>query len=226
MWVLLVEDDDLLGDLLTRELRRDGYMVGRATTRAAAAEQLAVLRYQILVVDRNLPDGDGLDVLRAYRAEAGAGGAILITVRDSLDDIVDGLEAGADDYLSKPFEIRELRARIKALLRRAGTWADRTQRVGDLTIDFDRRAVGLAGQVVPLAPKEWLILSVLARNVGSVVSRADLITHLWDTHHRVDAHALDVHLFNLRTRLARLGSTVAIVTRRGAGHQLLANGGV
>ncbi len=223
--LLLVEDDELLRNLLVRELRRDGNVVAVAATRAEASRHLMDDQFEVLVVDWNLPDGTGIDVVTSYRASTRSGGAIVITVRPSIDDRVAALEAGADDILVKPFELRELRARIRAVGRRPQPWHREAYTVGNLTVDCEGLCASVRNRAMNLTPKEWLVLRFLARNPGRVIPRSELASQVWDSSHEPDAHVLDVHVGNLRAKLQALGSDVGIVTRRGAGYQLIADGG-
>ena len=179
MRALIVEDDADLGSLLSRQLRQDGFVVDRAGTRAAGSLLSATTAYELLLIDWNLPDGSGLDVLASYRAAGHSGSAVLITARSTLEDLVMGLEAGADDILTKPFDWRELKARIHALFRRAHPWAREVYRTGDLIVDCDRRIAAVRDEIMPLTTKEWQVLRLLVRQPGRVVPRAELVTHAW-----------------------------------------------
>ena len=221
MRVLIVEDDTMLRAVLCRTLRADGYVVEEATTLAEGVWKSGIGQFQLLLVDWNLPDGDGTDLVIAYRASGGSAATILITARDSIEDQIVGLDAGADDFISKPFQIPPLRARVRALLRRSPQWTPQLFTVGDLTIDCDRKTAVVHGQVLDLTPKEWQVLCFLAQNDGRPATRAAVVGEVWDENHEPDIHALEVHVSNLRAKLAAKRSTVRIVTRRGAGYQLV-----
>ena len=197
MRALIVEDDPDLASLLSRQLRQEGFVVDLAGTRAAGSELAATTAYELLLVDWNLPDGSGLDVLASYRAQGHSGSAVLITARRTVEDLVMGLEAGADDILTKPFDWRELKARIHALFRRAHPWVREVYRTGDLTVDCDRRIATVREEIVSLTPKEWQVLRLLVRQPGRVVSRAALMAQAWDDNHEPESHALNVHVCNL-----------------------------
>lgn len=222
MRALIVEDDRDLGSLLPRQLRQEGFVVDLAGSRAAGSALAAATGYELVLIDWNLPDGSGLDILAAYRGAGHSGSAVIITARSTVEDLVLGLEAGADDILTKPFDWRELRARVRALFRRARPWAREVYRTGDLVVDCDHRTATVRAKIICLTPKEWHVLRLLVRQPGRVVSRAELVAQAWDDNHEPEGHALNVHICNLRSKLEALGSDVAILAWRGAGFQLLA----
>ena len=210
----------MLRDILGRAFRADGYVVEEAGTLAEGIWKSGVGTFHLLVVDWNLPDGDGTDLVAAYRAAGRAASIILITTRTSVEDQIVGLDVGADDFITKPFLIPALRARVRALMRRSPQWTPQLFTIGDLTIDCDRKTAFGRGHALDLTPKEWQVLCFLAQNNGRPVSRAAMVAEVWDENHEPDIHALEVHISNLRAKLAE-HSNVRIVTRRGAGYQLV-----
>ena len=220
MRVLIVEDDAMLSAMVSRALRADGHVVEEATTFAEGRRQSTSGQFQLLLIDWNLPDGIGPDLIATYRGAGGSGGAILITARNSVADQVVGLDAGADDFVCKPFEISALRARIRALMRRPTEWTTQILTIGDLTIDGERKTALVHGQVLDLTLKEWQVLWSLAQHDGRPAPRAAVVGQVWEGNHEPDIHALEVHVSNLRGKLAASRSAVRIVARRGAGYQL------
>jgi len=218
---LIVDSDETLARLLERELHRDGFTVHRAASRADGVQLCAATAYDLLLIDWNLPDGSGLDVLASFRAAGHTGSVILVTVDSTIELRVAGLDAGADDFLVKPFELRELRARIRAVFRRPQPWTREVYSVGDLIVDGEGQCATVRDGVLDLTQKEWRVLRLLARQPGRVVSRAELVMRAWEDSPEPDSNALNVHISNLRAKLSALGSTVAIRARRGAGFQLV-----
>ncbi len=225
MRVLIVEDDEMLRGLLSLALRADGYVVEEAPTFAEGIGKSEVGQFQLLLVDWNLPDGDGTDLVAAYRASGGAASTILITARNSIEDQVVGLDAGADDFISKPFLIPALRARVRALMRRSPQWAPQLFTIGDLTIDCDRRIAFVNGHALDLTPKEWQVLWFLARHDGRLATRAAFVREVWAEKSEPDVHTLEVHISNLRRKLSAKRSDVGIAARRGAGYHLVRQSG-
>ncbi len=221
MRVLIVEDDEMLRAILGRALRADGFLVDEAGSLAEGQAKSAGGPFQLLLVDWNLPDGNGTDLVRAYRAGGGSGATIVITARNSIEDQVLGLDAGADDFLVKPFHIPPLRARVRALMRRSPLWTPQLFIVGDLTIDGDRRTALANGRPLDLTAKEWQALRFLAQSEGHPAARADVQGELWSEATGLTTHTLEVHISNIRRKLEAAGSTVRIVARRGAGYQLI-----
>jgi len=221
MKVLLVEDDAFLSGMLCQELGSINYVIEAVGNNALATYHLAHGEFELLLIDRLLPDGDGLELVSPYRASGGAAGVIVITARRSVEERVEALECGADDVLPKPFALGELRARIRALRRRPRTWQPEIYKVGDLVIDCERQLVDVQGVTVNLTPKELLVLRLLARNPGRLLSRGQLVRQVWDQDHEPDAHSLEVHVSNMRVKLSAAGSDVRIAARRGAGYQLV-----
>ena len=224
MRLLLVEDDTKLSDMLARSLREQGYAVDVSHDGTDAVFQASVNEYDALILDVNLPKQSGLEVSRALRAKGRAMPILMLTARDAVMDRVTGLDAGADDYLVKPFELDELYARLRALLRRMPALLPTTLAVDDLVIDTRSQDVSRAGRRIPLTTKEYVMLEYLARNAGRVIGRAELCEHVWDANHDPFSNAIEVYINRLRKKVDEAGGTPLIHTRRGAGYLLSAEG--
>lgn len=219
--LLIVEDHAGLTDLIVRGLARAGIASDAARTASEASACVATVRYAAIVLDRGLPDGDGVAWLRRLRAERETVPCLMLTARDALHDRVDGLEAGADDYLVKPFDMAELVARIRALMRRQPGWASLAPSFGDLAIDPAAGLLrnGLAS--VSLSPAELQLMDALVRARGAVVRRAALEAAAWGLSEPVTPNALDVALHRLRRKLVALGSRMELRNTKGIGHALV-----
>ena len=215
--VLVVEDDPAAAELLAVVLQRDGHDV-RVVSTAAEAELVVPQGVQLVVLDLGLPDRDGLAACRDLRRGRPALPIIVVSARASEADIVVTLDAGADDYLVKPFRSRELLARIRALLRR--TNAGDLLFVGDVIIDPAAFRVTTERGALLLTPKEFEILTLLARNVGRVVARDEVLGSLWDTPLPANSKSLDMHMSTLRRKLLDAGCATAVRTVRGVGFEL------
>jgi two-component system response regulator RegX3 len=214
--VLLVEDEEAIAEPLAEGLRREGYVV---TVAGTAADALAAGEADVVLLDLRLPDGDGLDVCRALRARS-AVPIIVVTARGEEADRVVGLELGADDYVVKPFGIRELIARIRAVTRRAqGREIAGPIRVGNLEIDERGRRARRDDEELELTPKEFDLLLALARDPGAVVTRRRLLEDVWNTSWYGSSKTIDVHVASLRRKL---GDPGVIETVRGVGFRLQA----
>ena len=214
MRILLVEDDPILGDGVLVGLRQAGNTVDWFRT---AEDGLAALRteaYGVIVLDIGLPRLSGLELLEILRREGHRLPVLLLTARDSVQDRVTGLDLGADDYLVKPFAIDELSARLRALHRRAAGQARSNWRIGALEIDPAGRTCRQNGSLVTLTPKEFAVLSVLAENVGTILSRERIALALYAWGEEAESNAIDVHIHNLRRKLGE----AAIRTMRGVGY--------
>ena len=221
MRLLVVEDDESLGTVLVRALGEDGHAVDLATTVLDARHDVSTNEYDLVVLDLGLPDGDGLDLCRELRAAQAGVPILVLTARDGLSDKVAGLDAGADDYLTKPFDYPELAARVRALLRRPAAAHQPVLEVGDLRLDPASRRVWRGAITVPLTAKEFALLEYLLRAPGVVHSRADLLEHVWDANYDGMSNVVDVHVANLRRKLDLPHSPAPIETVRGVGYQLV-----
>ncbi|MEL7158435.1 MAG: response regulator transcription factor [Actinomycetota bacterium] len=220
MRLLVVEDDQSLARVLARGLSEEGHAVDVAGTASAAMDAHDLHDYDLVVLDLGLPDGDGLEVCQAIR-DRGAGTPILmLTARDGLSDKVAGLDAGADDYLTKPFAYPELAARVRALLRRPRHVANPVLEWDDIRLDPAAHTVWRGAIMIPLTPREFSLLEVLLRNPSAVCTRQDLLEHVWDAHYDGLSNVVDVHIANLRRKLALPGRDDAIETVRGVGYRL------
>jgi two-component system, OmpR family, response regulator RegX3 len=214
MRVLVVEDEDAIAEPLLEGLRREGFDVSRAAT---GADALAAPEPDVVLLDLRLPDMDGLDVCRGIR-ERSQVPIIVVTARGEEADRVVGLELGADDYVVKPFGLRELIARIRAVTRRGhAPPGDAVLRAGTLEVDLRARRVRADGREVELTPKEFDLLAALARDPGAVVSRRRLLEEVWETSWYGSTKTIDVHVAALRRKL---GDAEAIETVRGVGFRL------
>jgi len=224
MRLLLVEDDTRLSDMLARSLREQGYAVDVSHDGTDAIYQASVNEYDALILDVNLPKQSGIEVSRALRAKRKATPILMLTARDSVNDRVTGLDAGADDYLVKPFELDELYARLRALMRRMPALLPTTLTVDDLVIDTRGQDVARGGRAIPLTTKEYVMLEYLARNAGRVIGRAELCEHVWDANHDPFSNAIEVYINRLRKKVDDGNPVPLIHTRRGAGYLLSPDG--
>jgi two-component system OmpR family response regulator/two-component system response regulator QseB len=201
MRLLLIEDDRMIGEGLRQALRLEGLAVDWVYDAQAAAATLASERFDAVLLDVGLPKGSGLDVLRGLRARGDATPVIVITARDALEDRVAGLDAGADDYLVKPFELEELNARLRAVMRRhAGRAAPQLEHEG-VTLDPATRQVTLDGQPVLLSAREFALLEALMQRPGAMLSRAQLEDRLYGWGEEVESNAVTVYIHQLRKKL-------------------------
>lgn len=220
MRVLVVEDDRALGTVVVRGLSEEHHAVDLVGTVADARHAVATVAYDALVLDLGLPDGDGRDLCRQLRADGQLLPVLMLTARDEVSDTVSGLDAGADDYLSKPFHFPELAARLRALLRRPPLAHGTAITVGDLEVDTAGHRAARAGVPVALTAREFALLDHLARRAGHVVSRSELIDHVWAGDYDGLSNVVDVHVANLRRKLAMPGLPDLIETVRGVGYRL------
>ncbi len=216
MRVLLVEDDPLIGSGLEEGLRHEGFAVDWVRDGDAATLALRTTPYGLLLLDLGLPGKDGLALLSGLRRRDDALPAIVITARDAVSDRIAGLDAGADDYLVKPFVLEELLARIRAVNRRHAGRARTTLSAGALRLDPVRHQVWLSGDEVALSPKEFVMLHELMVDPGAVISREQFEERLYSWGEEVESNAVQVHIHNLRKKLGH----VAILTVRGVGYRI------
>jgi two-component system copper resistance phosphate regulon response regulator CusR len=222
MRLLLVEDEPEAARMLAKGLREQAYAVDVATDGAAASYQAAIADYDAIILDVMLPVKDGLAVCRELRQDGLAVPILMLTARDGVDARVDGLDSGADDYLEKPFDFRELLARLRALLRRGlRTPLPDQLRVGGLELDTRGRRVSRDGRPLPLTAREYALLEYLARRAGEVVGRADIAEHVWDERYDPLSNVIDVYVQRLRRKVDVPGRESVIRTRRGEGYELV-----
>jgi len=226
MRVLLVEDDRRITSDVTRTLAASGYVVETVGDGEEAWFRGDTEDYGAIVLDLGLPKMDGISVLKRWRAGGRRMPVLILTARGSWAEQVDGIDAGADDYLVKPFDFGELLARIRALVRR-GRQPLLPERltIGPLTIDRRTRQVRVRNLEVLLTAKEYALLEYLVRRAGDVVSRADISEHVWDERHDPVSNVVDVYVQRLRRKLDRSGTDSLIRTRRGEGYQLVTGPG-
>jgi heavy metal response regulator len=217
--ILVVEDEPRVRSFLRRGLGEAGMAVDLAGDGEEALELALAARYDAIVLDLGLPLRDGLEVLRELRARGCATPVLVLTARDAVPDRVQGLDAGADDYLVKPFAFAELLARLRALLRR-GTAQSSVIRVGDLVLDAAARTVERSGTRLELTAKEFALLEYLARHAGEVVTRTMIAEHVWNLDFDSFSNVIDVYIRYLRRKVDDPFDTKLIHTRRGIGYVL------
>ncbi len=222
--MLIVEDDSHVADYVARGLREHGNVVDMASDGRDGLFLASEGTYDVLIVDRMLPAMDGLSMLKALRVAGVNTPALILSAVGAVDDRIEGLEAGADDYLVKPFAFSELYARIGALLRRAeqrDTTREETMiMVGDLEIDLLKRRARRGARVIDLKPREFSLVEFLARNAGRVVTRTMLLEQVWDYHFDPGTNVIDVHISRLRRKLEADTEMPILHTVRGAGYRL------
>lgn len=201
MRVLLVEDDPMIGESVRKGLQQDGFAVDWVRDGASAEAAWRAYPFDLMLLDLGLPRKDGLEVLRILRRAGENLPVLIVTARDAVRDRVAGLDAGADDYLVKPFDLDELAARMRALLRRRGGRADPLLRHGDLVLNPATREVSLAGEPVTLSPREFALLEALLDRPGTVLSRTQLEDRIYGWDQEVESNAVEVHIHALRRKL-------------------------
>lgn len=221
MKILIIEDNPLLLDMLEQTLQSTGYKCETATKYAEAAEKIVMYEYDVLLVDINLPDGSGLDLIRLIKLEKPSAGIIVISARNSLDNKIEGLNLGADDYMTKPFDMSELIARVKALLRRRNFMGSESLHFGKLEIDTNARLIMVNSNPLELTKSEYDILLFFISNVGRVLTRESIAEHIWgDNMDLADSHDfIYSHIKNLRKKITTAGVSDPIKTIYGVGYK-------
>ncbi len=217
MRILIVEDDELVADALKRGLAGAGFAVDRVGSAEQAEAALATEEFDLAVVDIGLPKLDGLTLVRRLRRGGNSLPVLILTARDGLADRVDALDLGADDYLTKPFELPEVAARCRALIRRTRSATSAELRIGTLSLDLKSRTAELGGQLLDVTRREWSILECLALDAGRVVRKEKLLRAIAGWDEELTPNAVEVYVSRLR---AKLGEAVAIRTVRGLGYRL------
>jgi two-component system OmpR family response regulator len=220
MRVLVVEDDPAMSAMLARGLRREGYAVDTVATGTDAVWTIVENPFDVVVLDAMIPAPDGFEVCRQIRAAQRWVPVLMLTARDDTADKVRGLDAGADDYLTKPFAVDELLARIRALVRREPLQRPTELRAGDLVLDPAGRTVHRGGRPIALSAKEFALLHELMRRSGETLSRTYLIEHVWDFAYDGGSNVVDVYVRYLRDKVDRPFGRDTIRTMRGAGYRL------
>jgi two-component system, OmpR family, response regulator len=225
--ILLVEDDGDTASYIARGLAEQGHVVDRAADGRDGLFLASEGSFDLVILDRMLPGLDGLAVLRALRAAKVGTPVLILSALGTVDDRIEGLEGGSDDYLVKPFAFSELLARVNALLRRADSGsqgvADTRLVVGDLEVDMLGRIVRRAGRAIDLKPREYSLLEYFARNAGRVVTRTMLLEQVWNYHFDPGTNVVDVHVSRLRRKLEDGFEQPILHTVRGAGYRLAAD---
>ncbi len=221
MKILLLEDDREVRDYVARGLGAMGHVVDTCATGRDAIVMGTDGTHAVLILDRMVPGVDGLSVLRALRAADVRAPAVFLTAMGEIDDRIEGLEAGADDYVVKPFALRELAARIDALARRPQLADPKTElRVGDLVVDLLKRSVARANQPISLQPQEFKLLEYLVRHAGQVVTRTMLLEQVWSFHFDPRTNIIESHMSRLRAKIDRGFDRPLVKTVRGAGYMI------
>jgi two-component system, OmpR family, copper resistance phosphate regulon response regulator CusR len=224
--ILLVEDESRVAGFIAKGLREQSYAVDIARDGGQALYQAAINDYDLVILDVLIPVKDGHAVCRELRASGFRAPILMLTARDAVDDRVSGLDSGADDYLTKPFDFKELLARLRALLRRSAVLRPQVARVADLTLNTGSHAVARAGKSMSLTAKEYALLEFLVLNEDRVVGREQIAQHVWDESFDPFSNVIDVYVKRLRDKLDTGFGRRLIHTRRGEGYILTARPGV
>jgi two-component system OmpR family response regulator len=220
MRVLLVEDDTILGAAVRDQIHADGHSVDWVTRLDAAGDHLASASYDLILLDLMLPDGRGIPFLRGLRTRGDVTPVIILTALDQISDRIEGLNAGADDYMVKPFDLSELSARLKAVARRYSGNPNPLIEIGDLAIDLAARRITRAGKPVALTAREWVLFEAFVQRPGQLMSKAQLEERLYAFDDEVESNTIEVHVSRLRKKLGH----EVIETVRGIGYRLGAGG--
>jgi DNA-binding response OmpR family regulator len=220
MRVLLVEDDSGIAHFVAKGLREQSYAVDVSANGEEALYQVAINTYDLVILDVMIPAPNGFAVCKELRRTGHRMPVLMLTARDAVEDRVEGLDCGADDYLTKPFEFRELLARLRALLRRPSALQSPTLSVADLIVDTAGQAVSRGGRFISLTAKEYALVEFLVRNAGRVVGRAEIAEHVWDEEFDPFSNLIEVYVNRVRRKIDTKGFKPLLHTRRGAGYVL------
>lgn len=218
MRILLIEDDNPLNSIITKRLTEEGHAVDSCFEGERGLDYAQAMEYDCIVLDLMLPKINGLQLLKTIRAQGNKSKVLILTARDTIEDRVKGLDAGADDYLIKPFSFDELLARIRALTRRHGEIKSNVLSLADLTMNTNDHAVKRAGQTIALTSKEYSLLEYLLRNQGAILTRAQIVDHVWNFDFSYDSNIVDVYIKYLRRKIDKDFAPKLIHTMRGFGY--------
>lgn len=218
MRIIVIEDDQYLADGVSRSLSKTGHTVDVVTDGLSAEAALRATSYDLVILDLQLPKRSGLEVLRHYRSTGGQAPVLILTARSAVEDRVSGLDAGADDYLAKPFDLQELEARVRSLLRRANTALTPVLRHGALSLDTIGRRIEIRGKGVDFSAREIALLETLLLRAGRVVSKEGLLETLYGSQEYVGENAIEVFVHRIRRKLEPAGVTIRTV--RGLGYMI------
>ena len=220
MRILVVEDEPRMANVIAKGLRENSYAVDVAEDGDAALYQASINDYDLIVLDVLLPRRDGFEVCRALRARRNSIPILMLTARATVDDRVNGFDAGADDYLTKPFSFREFLARVRALLRRDSQLRPDVFQLDDLIVDSGSHRVSRAAREIDLTAKEYALLEFLARHAGQLVSRTEIAAHVWDDSFDPFSNTIEVYMNRLRKKIDDAHTVKLLHTRRGEGYIL------
>ncbi len=220
MRILLVEDEPAAAQMLAKGLREQGYATDVSSDGETAVYEASIYDYDLVILDVMLPRKDGFAVCREIRAAGSTSAVLMLSARDGIDDRVTGLDSGADDYLTKPFDFRELLARARALLRRGDTLQPETIKIDDLEVNTRARRVTRAKRNIQLTAKEYALLEYMVRNADRVICRSEIAEHVWDANFDVFSNLIDVYIKRLRRKIDDGHEVKLFQTRRGEGYML------
>lgn len=221
MRILLIEDDQSVADYILKGLKQSGFTVNHAADGKEGLLQATTGNYDVMIIDRMLPNVDGLTIIQTLRASENKTPVLILSALGEVDDRVKGLKAGGDDYLVKPFAFAELLARIEAILRRQESNTTQTRlKVADLEMDLLSHKVTRGGQAFNLQPREYKLLEYLMRHAGQVVTRTMLLENVWEYHFDPQTNVIDVHISRLRQKIDKDFDKQLLSTVRGAGYML------
>jgi DNA-binding response OmpR family regulator len=221
MKVLVVEDEARLGEFLKRGLSEHAHTVTWVASCATANDALVETKYDLVVLDLSLPDGDGIDLVKEWRASGFNEPVLILSARDSLEDRIKGLDVGADDYLPKPFSLEELMAHMRALLRRQSVMKQTVLERNGVKLDLLGHTVHVNGAPVDLTGREYALLEIFMQNGGRVLTRTLISEKIWSSHYDVDTNLLDVYMSRLRAKLEGALGRPVFKTVRGIGYQMI-----
>jgi DNA-binding response OmpR family regulator len=221
MKILVIEDQQRLGQFLVRGLKECSYTVTWVETCNDALDAIAESTFDVIVLDLGLPDGDGVDLLRKWRANGFNEPVLILSARDSVEDRIRGLDVGADDYLPKPFSFEELLARVRSLVRRQSTVKQSVLEHHGIRVDLLSHTVQVEGKPIDLTSREYALLEIFMQNPGRILTRTLISEKIWASHYDVDTNLLDVYMSRLRAKLETQTKQPLFKTVRGVGYHML-----